>query len=91
MKIIDLTVTRGHVVLWLENGRYVFMDGELAMGQTFYVTRGRDWYWVGKPAEKFQFLESMNVLGTVSAAEKTQVTAAVEQFNKENDFRILFD
>ena len=91
MKIINLTVTRGHVVLWLGNGRFIFMEGELTMGQKFYVLGGRDWYWVGKPSETFQFLENMNVMGTVSAAEKTQVTAAVAQFNKENEFRILFD
>ena len=91
MKIMNLTVARGHLILWMENDRFIFLDGELALGQKFYVTGGREWYWVGKPSESVQFLSSMDVIAPVSTAEKQQVVAAVEQFNKTNEFQILFD
>jgi len=91
MKIMNITVARGHLILWLEKDRFIFLDGELALGQKFYVTGGREWYWVGKPSESVQFLSSMDVIAPVSAAEKPQVIAAVEQFNQSNEFQILLD
>ena len=91
MKIINLTVTRGHVVLWLENGRFVYMDGELTLGQKFYVTGGREWQWIGQPSPTFQFLRDMKVIAPVADFEKPRIFAAVDKFNKTHEFQILFD
>ena len=91
MKIINLTVARGHLILWLENGRFVYVDGELTLGQKFYVTGGRTWQWVGQPSPTIQFLRDMKVIAPVSAIEKPRIMAAVNQFNKTHEFQILLD
>ncbi len=91
MTVKNMMMTRGHIVLWLDGDRFVYMQGELTLGHKFYVDLPVDWYWIKKPLRNFYFLKDEQIIRTVTPLEKKDIIAAVNERNRREEFQIVFD
>lgn len=91
MTVKNMMMTRGHIVLWLDGDRFVYMQGELTLGHKFYVNLPTDWYWIKKPVRNFYFLKDEQIIRKVTPPEKKDIIAAVNERNRREEFQIIFD
>ena len=84
IKIENLILSRGHIILWLEKKaesaetrqaitnaafpRFVYISGELALNGKFYADMDRERYWVEKPAESVYFPEDLYILQRMTSS-----------------------
>jgi hypothetical protein len=91
MQVKHISGTRGHIVIELTDGRYVYVLGELTMDAKFYADIGRDWFWAKESVKRSILPDQDEFLGVVSDEEKEELMRAVRSDQKEGSMRIIFD
>ena len=91
MRIKHISGTRGHMVIELTDGRYVYVSGELTMDAKFYADIGRDWYWAKESVKHSVLPDHEDFLGVVTNEEKEELMRAVRLDQNEGSIRIIFD
>ena len=106
VRIENLIISRGHIILCLEDGdafsvisrgalfpRFVYISGELTFNGKFYPDLFREWYWVEKPTKTVDFLDNLKILGTITNEEKLQIIKAMDERNRadEKNVQITFE
>ncbi len=91
MQIKHISGTRGHIILELTDGRYVYVPGELTMDARFYAVVSQEWYWAKGSARNSVLPGKEDFLETVTPGEKAELMDAVKDTDREGSIRIIFD
>ena len=91
MKIVKTTLARGHMMFGLADGRYVFVQGEMAMGMKFYASKGMKWYWIEEPKEAVYFSSDTDIIAQVTDEEKDELAVAITEYYRDKDYQVIVD
>lgn len=91
MRIVDADFTRGHMLLGLSDGRWAYVQGELARKMKFYADYRGEWYWIRKPAGTFYLLPDDDIVAPMDDADKAALSAAIGEYFSNTDFKVIVD
>ena len=91
MKITDVDIARGHLLLGLSDGRWAYVQGEMVLGMKFYADYRGKWYWIRKPKGTIYLLADDDVIAPMGDADKDALSAAIKEYFRDTKYRVIVD
>ena len=91
MKVITRQMTRGHIILILSDGRYLYISGEMVMDGTFYACYGGDWYWIREPKKQIILLDDKDIIAPLTNSEKESMLPVIKEYSESERYKIIVD
>lgn len=88
MEIKRIGLTRGHMVLETEDGKYAYMLGEMTIDHSFYIYSSDKWYWLKKEPLNMT-IEDELIDNTLSLPEKEDIIKSIFEYNKDHITQII--
>ena len=91
MKIVDVDLARGHLLLGLSDGRWAYVPGEMVLGMKFYADYRGKWCWIRKPEGVVYLLSDADVVAPLESAEKDALSAAIGEYFRDTEYKVIVD
>ena len=91
MHVKHISGTRGHMIVELTDGRYVYVPGELTQNAKFYALIGGDWYWARESVRNSVLPDGSEFLGFVTDGEKEELMRTIRADYRPGGIEIIFD
>lgn len=91
MKVITRQMTRGHIILILSDGRFLYISGEMVVDGTFYAWYGSDWYWIHEPKRQIILLKDDEIIAPLTNAEKDTMLPVIKEYSDSERYKIIVD